>query len=579
MNRFFGIMWIISVVWVWSVFAAEPQSIVQINAYEYDQAHGSYQLIQQWSAVVLDSQTVITNAHVVTDEENEISYHYELCQTVAANEPPTCFGAGFVKKVLVDRDLAVVKFESRWWITPVMFADQAPQLGDSVKVLWYPGNGGETITQTEWRISGFDGEYYKIDANLDAWNSWWWAFDSEGKLIGIPTFVSVWYTTLGYVAPLSHVNELLYDTPVLTDSTVDLQFQTYLTRRYVLLQAKRLDNPFYTLEWFEGYGFEIHYVVQSNNIEWPRTVQLNDDREKTLVEVSTYGKQWDKVREKTGNRWFTEIKDEFDIAKRKTITYAWSSRDIQFLAGIEGLPEFKQLTFILRDQPLGLRYVISSTDKNTAAFTNALIMFLKEFTLNTTSWVALPTMIETFHEVLDMDALIVASAYDINEYGEFTYDFLLNEDGNQMNTNTVDYVFHHETSEFKEITYQEFKEYVTLLVTQSDLENMYWITVKQSFFARNSHGVLMIIQPLEYQDWEDGYQSYSVTILLENTSSNENWLYQYGVNLYAQDSNDLEQIALFLESLKPQSWYDHPFLEIGVWEGEIVRIDGSSFTQ
>lgn len=579
MNRFLWIVWITAVLWLWSVFAAEPTSIVQINAYEHNQAHGTYELIQQWSAVVLDSQTVITNAHVVTDGENNASYHYELCQTVIINEPPTCFGAWFVKKLLVDRDLAVVKFEYRWGITPVTFASQAPALGDSVKVLGYPWNGWETITQTEWKISGFDGDYYKIDANLDSWNSWWGAFDAEGKLIGIPTFVSVGYTTLGYLAPLSHINELLYDTPALTTSVVDSQFQTYLTRRYALLQSNRLANPFYTLEAFEQYGFGIQYVVQSNDVQWPRTVQLNDDREKIIVEIAAYVKQWDEVREKTGNTWFMEIKDQFDLAKRKKITYAWYSRDIQFLAGIEWMPEFKQLTFILRDEPLGLRYVISSTDKNASAFTDALVMFLKEFTLNQTSWVTLPAMIETFNEILDMNDMIIASAYDINEYWQFKYGFLLDKQGSQMNTNAIDYVFHDETSEFKEITYTEFKEYVTSLVTESQLESIEWITVESSYFAINNHGLLMIVQPIAYEDWEDDYQLYSITILLEDTSSNDNWLYQYGINLYAQDDNDLNQIALFLESLKPQSWYDHPFSGIWIWEGEIVSIDGWSFIQ
>lgn len=323
----------------------------------------------------------------------------------------------------------------------------------------------------------------------------------------------------------------------------------------------------------------MQYLVQSTTTQWPRTVQFNDEREKTIVEIGTYVKQWDEVREKTGSQWFMKIKDQFDLAKRKTITYAWYTRDIQFLAWIQWMPEFKQLTFILRDQPLGLRYVISSTDENTDAFTNALVMFLKEFNLNQVEWVTLPTMIETFNELLDMGETIVASAYGVGEYWQFTYEFLLDESGNPVGMNTIDYVFHDDTSDFKETTYKEFKEYISSLVTESELQSIEWITVRSSYFARNNHGVLMIIHPLEYKEWDTERQSYSITILLENTSSNESWLYQYGINLYAQDVDDLKQIALFLDSLKPQSWYDHPFSEIGVWEGEITSIDGSSFTQ
>jgi hypothetical protein len=54
---------------------------------------------------------------------------------------------------------------------------------ETVKVYGYPSNGGDTITFTEGKISGFDKGHYKIDANLDSGNSGGGAFDKDNNFI------------------------------------------------------------------------------------------------------------------------------------------------------------------------------------------------------------------------------------------------------------------------------------------------------------------------------------------------------------------------------------------------------------
>lgn len=67
-------------------------------------------------------------------------------------------------------------------------------LGDLLRVLGYPGIGGDTITLTRGAVSGFTEErdidgraWIKTDATISGGNSGGSAVDSEGNLIGVPT--------------------------------------------------------------------------------------------------------------------------------------------------------------------------------------------------------------------------------------------------------------------------------------------------------------------------------------------------------------------------------------------------------
>jgi hypothetical protein len=73
------------------------------------------------------------------------------------------------------------------------------ELGDSVYVFGYPGAGGELLTYTEGKISGFEdqntedeieNDSFKTDAAINPGNSGGLAVDAAGNQIGIPTFTS-----------------------------------------------------------------------------------------------------------------------------------------------------------------------------------------------------------------------------------------------------------------------------------------------------------------------------------------------------------------------------------------------------
>jgi hypothetical protein len=71
------------------------------------------------------------------------------------------------------------------------------EIGDRLRILGYPGIGGETITLTEGAISGFTLErgvngraWIKTDATIAGGNSGGLGANSEGELVGIPTIVT-----------------------------------------------------------------------------------------------------------------------------------------------------------------------------------------------------------------------------------------------------------------------------------------------------------------------------------------------------------------------------------------------------
>jgi S1-C subfamily serine protease len=97
---------------------------LQVNVYEYDAVHGLYDLIQQGSAVVIDTTTAVTNAHVVADEEGDTPYFYEVCKTTNPSANPECFSSAVIKKIRTEKDLAVLKFSAQSDIVPVVFTTE-----------------------------------------------------------------------------------------------------------------------------------------------------------------------------------------------------------------------------------------------------------------------------------------------------------------------------------------------------------------------------------------------------------------------------------------------------------------------
>ena len=147
---------------------------------------------------------VLTNNHVV----DETVYDFDalgIALTTRSDQPPKLEYLAEVVAQDPRLDFAVVKIVSDLAgnSVSVEFAYVVPgnsdevEIGDELRILGYPGIGGETITLTEGAVSGFtlergvDGRaWIKTDATIAGGNSGGLGANSEGELVGIPTIVT-----------------------------------------------------------------------------------------------------------------------------------------------------------------------------------------------------------------------------------------------------------------------------------------------------------------------------------------------------------------------------------------------------
>ncbi len=114
-----------------------------------------------------------------------------------------------------DLDLALLKMDSAVGLTFVNIM-RAPSVGPStieahVRVLGYPGVGGETLTITRGIVSGFDEHRnLKTDAEINPGNSGGAAFNDAGEVLGIPSSISAAGSgKIGFIISTDRIREWL----------------------------------------------------------------------------------------------------------------------------------------------------------------------------------------------------------------------------------------------------------------------------------------------------------------------------------------------------------------------------------
>ncbi len=189
--------------------------------------------------VTADGQ-ILTNAHVVVGaDELRIGLISE------PDQPPTPMY--YAEPVVVDcvLDLALVQITTDLKGNEVVRGEldlPALELGNSddiafgqgIRILGYPGFGGDTVTLTQGTVSGFESEdlghgserfWIKSDADLDGGVSGGTAVDDRGRLVGVPSaYVSRGGgPALGRVRPINlAVNYTLLDdcAPLVCDASI-----------------------------------------------------------------------------------------------------------------------------------------------------------------------------------------------------------------------------------------------------------------------------------------------------------------------------------------------------------------------
>ena len=158
------------------------------------------------SGTIIDEQgTILTNAHVIEPGGGCPYDRIGIAITTDAGLPPELLYIADVYAYEPVVDLAVVRIATDlngspasgpFKPVPVGDSDNV-QIGDQLRILGYPGIGGDTVTFTNGVVSGFASQngigersWIKTDATIAGGNSGGAGFDDDGNLVGIPTQAS-----------------------------------------------------------------------------------------------------------------------------------------------------------------------------------------------------------------------------------------------------------------------------------------------------------------------------------------------------------------------------------------------------
>ena len=230
--------------------------IFQINVYKYDEAFNRYTPIQYGSAVLIDTDKIVTNAHVVYKSSTKEMYFYQVCKITSIKDNPVCFSPAKLIRLDTRDDLALLTIQDPEWLpNPVILGSTDQTIGDTVHVLWYPANWWTTITATRWTIAWYIKWYYKIDANLDEGNSGWGAFDDSGYLVWIPSYLQDWYSSLWYILDVKLVRSFLeWNIWNGVNLPIASSFVNYLSKTQVLNAQAQIENSFFSTASFSWFG-------------------------------------------------------------------------------------------------------------------------------------------------------------------------------------------------------------------------------------------------------------------------------------------------------------------------------------
>jgi S1-C subfamily serine protease len=155
-------------------------------------------------SIISSDGLILTNAHVVDNRYDEYT-DLGVAVTGRTDEPPEFLYLADIAAIDYGLDLAVIRIITDTNGSPVSPSLPFVSLGDSdvigigedLRILGYPGIGGETITFTEGAVSGFNQErgvdgraWIKTDATIAGGNSGGMAVNHDGELIGVPTQAS-----------------------------------------------------------------------------------------------------------------------------------------------------------------------------------------------------------------------------------------------------------------------------------------------------------------------------------------------------------------------------------------------------
>ncbi len=189
---------------------------------------GSRQAIYGSGSILDEAGLILTNWHVVHDLANDQPCNRQgivyVHVNTAPDRPPTRLYRAQVIAFDTNLDIALLRLtaqENGAPLTPPLELETIPlgdsdqvQIGERLRVIGFPGLGGDTLTLTEGIVSGFlqDRAWFKTDTEISHGNSGGTAINRAGELIGIPTIAvsdPSLNSKIGLVRPINLVKPLI----------------------------------------------------------------------------------------------------------------------------------------------------------------------------------------------------------------------------------------------------------------------------------------------------------------------------------------------------------------------------------
>ncbi|KKP36848.1 MAG: hypothetical protein UR27_C0012G0005 [Candidatus Peregrinibacteria bacterium GW2011_GWA2_33_10] len=184
---------------------------VKIVSYDYGYSGGVYPSQFGSGSIISADGFILTNYHVVFDAEDEDKAldAFEICFSFNSGSEPICEYTASLVASYKEKDLALLKLDeadirgNSFKNVPFYTyqKDKELKVGDTIKIIGYPGTGGDTLTTTQGVISGFseaeDSQepltYIKSDADISEGSSGGTTVDEQGNITasGSATFAKL----------------------------------------------------------------------------------------------------------------------------------------------------------------------------------------------------------------------------------------------------------------------------------------------------------------------------------------------------------------------------------------------------
>lgn len=505
------------------------ESVFKVYSYDFNENNGIYELQSYWSAVYLWNNLLLTNDHVLTDSEGNNLGYYEVCETIDFKEWPRCFSAWKLLYSDPSKDLALLKLS----VSPVTqkavtFSQTDLEIGEEVKTYWYPSNWWNTITFTSWTISWFSSWKYKIDASIDSWSSWWWAFNDEWKLVWITTEVVSWYTTLWYIVPVTDIEDFLnkkWNITTYSWKNID-NFIKFLNKYHSNLNANSIESQHINIQDIEKYWFNIYENTVDSIWDFDN-YYLESTSWNTLLEIRNYVTN-------TSNEIFT--KDEADsLISLLWITYQ-SSQNIfiqwkEFYYSLLHIQweDFIQISFSKDNVEYLIQWSMSSKDE----LKNALNMFFNGTTFYNN---------KIIRDDIQFDWLSISkkSGFSMSKFIETSWDITIQWKKTLWSGSTM-YLMSKILKFEKPEEYNSLESAITSYKENSDVEN----NIDTDVFITNSWNIYF---QYKHDAWK--YMSYTFESMRE-----VNWkLYSFNFIVLIDWAGDIDSdLKTFLNNIS-YSW-------------------------